>query len=385
MQPKERISIHESDARMKRGLALLESNGKSILENADGSFTVPSQTSDKTYEVRLLGDRFVCTCPDFEHREIDACKHIHAVKLWIAVRTQLQNEPKPKVFAEDAIPCDRCGSIRTMRYGKSGDKQTYYCKDCHRKFRESSLLKNARFNPEFVTLCLDLYFSGLSLRKIARTVANHFNIDVDFSTIYRWIQKYVPMVSEYVNSLAPQISKTWHADELFVKVKGGTHKGNHGIGTVWNIMDRETRFLIVSKLTLNRGIDDTIAAFREAANNAHGITPNKVYTDSLRHYNNGIAKTFPDAERITNCGIMKAYANNNRVERLNGTLRERTKVSRGWKTGKTPIAEGQRIHYNFVKPHIGLEGKTPAEASGLKLEEGKNKWLTLIQNASKED
>lgn len=111
---------------MTRGLALLQSNGKSILENADGSFAVPSKTSDKTYEVRLLGDRFVCTCPDFEYRQIDACKHIHAVKLWIAVRTQLQNEPKPKAFAHDSIPCDRCGSIRTMKYGKSGGRQTSY-------------------------------------------------------------------------------------------------------------------------------------------------------------------------------------------------------------------------------------------------------------------
>jgi hypothetical protein len=52
---------------MKRGLALLENNGKSILENADSSFAVPSQTSDRTYEVRLLGadNRYVCTCPDF--------------------------------------------------------------------------------------------------------------------------------------------------------------------------------------------------------------------------------------------------------------------------------------------------------------------------------
>jgi hypothetical protein len=54
-------------------------------------------------------------------------------------------------------------------------------------------------------------------------------------------------------------------------------------------------------------------------------------------------------------------------------------------TAKTPIAEGQRIHYNFVKPHMALEGKTPAEASGIKLEEMKNKWLTLIQNASKNE
>jgi putative transposase len=137
----------------------------------------------------------------------------------------------------------------------------------------------------------------------------------------------------------------------------------------------------VSKLTLNRGIDDTIGAFREAAENAHGITPEKVYTDSLRHYNSGIAKKFPDAERITNCGIMKAYANNNRVERLNGTLRERTKVTRGWKAGKTPIAEGQRIHYNFVKPHMAFEGKTPAEATGIKIE-GENKWRELVLKAT---
>lgn len=93
MQPKEKSFVNKSEARMKRGLALLESNRKSIVGNADGSFAVPSQTSDRTYEVTLLGDRFVCTCPDYEYRKIDACKHIHAVKLWIAVRTQLQNEP----------------------------------------------------------------------------------------------------------------------------------------------------------------------------------------------------------------------------------------------------------------------------------------------------
>ncbi|MFL6309790.1 MAG: transposase, partial [Nitrososphaera sp.] len=64
---------NESDARMTRGLALLENNGKSIIENADGSFAVPSQTNDIIYEVTLLGDRFVCTCPDFEYGKIDAC------------------------------------------------------------------------------------------------------------------------------------------------------------------------------------------------------------------------------------------------------------------------------------------------------------------------
>ena len=46
----------------------------------------------------------------------------------------------------------------------------------------------------------------------------------------------MPMVSEYVNSLSPQISRTWHADELFVKVKGGLTRAIMGLvwsGTLW--------------------------------------------------------------------------------------------------------------------------------------------------------
>jgi putative transposase len=66
---------------------------------------------------------------------------------------------------------------------------------------------------------------------------------------------------------------------------------------------------------------------------------------------------------------------------LNGTLRERVKVQRGWKSYDTSIAEGKRIQYNFVKPHMALKGKTPAEASGIEIN-GKNKWMELIKNAN---
>ena len=36
-----------------------------------------------------------------------------------------------------------------------------------------------------------------------------------------------------------------------------------------------------------------------------------------------------------------------------------------------------------MRPHEGLNGETPAERSGIKVD-GKNKWLTIIQNASVE-
>ena len=97
--------------------------------------------------------------------------------------------------------------------------------------------------------------------------------------------------------------------------------------------------------------------------NARGLTPDTVYTDSLRAYNSG-TNVFQNAKRVENCGIAKRQTNN-RIERMNGTLRERVKVQRGWKTKETPLAEGNRIQYNFVKPHIALDGKTPAQAAGV--------------------
>jgi len=101
-----------------------------------------------------------------------------------------------------------------------------------------------------------------------------------------------------------------------------------------------------------------------------------VFTDSLRHYNSGV-KIFANAKRVENCGISKRE-NNNRIERLNGTLRERVKVQRGWKTTKTPIAEGQRIHYNFVKPHMALNGKTPSQVAGMNIKG----WKELLKQAT---
>ena len=102
-----------------------------------------------------------------------------------------------------------------------------------------------------------------------------------------------------------------------------------------------------------------------------------MFTDSLRHYNSGV-KTFANAKRVENCGISKRE-NNNRIERLNGTLRERVKVQRGWKTSKTVLAEGNRLQYNFVKPHMALKGKTPAQIAGMDI----NGWKELLKKAIK--
>lgn len=48
----------------------------------------------------------------------------------------------------------------------------------------------------------------------------------------------------------------------------------------------------------------------------------------------------------------------------------------------SPIFIGMQQYHNFFREHMGLDGKTPAEAAGIRIE-GKNKILTVIQNASK--
>ena len=80
---------------------------------------------------------------------------------------------------------------------------------------------------------------------------------------------------------------------------------------------------------------------------------------------------------------MQGDHNNNKMERLNGEVRDREKVMRGLKKVDTPILTGYQIFHNYIREHGGLDGKTPAEACGIIIE-GENKWITLIQNAIKD-
>jgi len=79
---------------------------------------------------------------------------------------------------------------------------------------------------------------------------------------------------------------------------------------------------------------------------------------------------------------MSGDLNNNKMERMNGELRQREKVMRTLEKPDTMILSGMQIFHNYIRPHEALQGRTPSEAAGIKVE-GADKWLTLIQNASK--
>jgi len=41
-----------------------------------------------------------------------------------------------------------------------------------------------------------------------------------------------------------------------------------------------------------------------------------------------------------------------------------------------------KIYYNFIRPHMALDGKTPAQQARIDVDSNQN-WLSLIKKASK--
>lgn len=93
------------------------------------------------------------------------------------------------------------------------------------------------------------------------------------------------------------------------------------------------------------------------------------------------AQPNPQTKHIRHIALKSNY-NNNKMERTNGEVRDREKILRGLKKDDTATLKGYQLYHNFIRPHEALDGKTPSEACGITIE-GKNKWLTLIQNANK--
>jgi transposase-like protein len=112
-------------------------------------------------------------------------------------------------------------------------------------------------------------------------------------------------------------------------------------------------------------------------------------TDGLRAYQDAISKEFftlksPRTEHVRIPNI-RNRSNNNMVERLHGTIRQRNKVMRGLDGEATAqtMMNGLRIYYNFIRPHMALNGKTPAQQAKLVSDTEKVNWASLIKKATK--
>jgi len=135
-----------------------------------------------------------------------------------------------------------------------------------------------------------------------------------------------------------------------------------------------------------RTAKDVIALFEKSLKVAKK-KPISIYADGLPAYVKGYNKVFRTMQEdtrpklIRKVGLRAVYSNNS-VERLHGTLKDRLKPMRGLKGEETVriLLEGWVVHYNYVRKHQSLNGKTPTQICGIEL---KNDWYTLVKEAIK--
>ncbi|MFH0897725.1 MAG: IS6 family transposase [Candidatus Bathyarchaeota archaeon] len=274
--------------------------------------------------------------------------------------------------------CKYCGSESITKKGFVEGKQLYKCKDCGHRFYANNNFVKMRLDKSNIVTALNIYYDGLSLRKTQRNLEQIYGVKVSQVTILNWITKYSKLVKEYVTTLEPQLSGKWHEDETLLKCEGRNI-------WFWEMIDEDTKFLVASHVSGTRTLEDTIAVFRKGLDQ-NKKRPQKVCVDGSYVYRTAFNKVFYSryktdrVELVQRVGI-RARETNNIVERLHGTLKDRTRVMRGLKDQESTkaILEGYVIHYNYVKPHQTLKGKTPAQEAGIQV---KGNWKNLIEKAT---
>jgi len=273
-------------------------------------------------------------------------------------------EPQP-------IVCKWCGSTDVMKYGIRNGVQNYICRKCKRKFTAKDTPYHMQTPTEQIGAALNMFYDGLSLSAIARHLEETYKNPVNPSTVYRWILRYTSEAIRILDPLTPNVSETWVVDETVIKVAG--YKV-----WFWDIIDADTRFLLASHLSRGRTILDVAIVMQRAWKKADKA-PRFIISDAMPAYTDGIERVFgADALHIQTKGITHEI-NTNIIERFHGTVKDRTKVLRGFKTPQTAklILNGFLIHYNFFRPHMTLRHKTPAEMAGIK-SPAKN-WIDVVR------
>ena len=365
--------------RQMRGQAIHARQGQ-IERKSDTHYFVKSQSSDGIYDVISLESGWMCSCPDHYYRKV-CCKHIHAVEISLGMREVVQEDVTIPEVRIDA--CRKCQSHNVKKAGirknKSGNIQMFKCRDCSTKFSINLGFEGMRATPEQITISMNLYFNGESSRKVAQSL-KLTGADVSYKTVQNWTKKYVGLMDKYLKQLTPQVGESWRTDELYLKIKGDRKY-------LFAMLDSETRFWIAQMVAEHKGNDDVSPMFKDAKKTA-GKVPSVLISDGAANFhhawkNQYRAKNFlhKDTEHHRHVHF-KGDMNNNQIESFNSnTLRAREKVIRGIKKDDSAILTGMQIHHNYIRPHQGLNGDTPADRAGIRIE-GINKWKTIIQNAS---
>ncbi|MFP4000423.1 MAG: DDE-type integrase/transposase/recombinase [Thermoplasmata archaeon] len=287
--------------------------------------------------------------------------------------------------------CKSCQSEDVIKWGRSRGRQRFKCKSCKKTFLESETPSDKSTKKKIIATALQMYYSGTSVRDVVRCVKNTFQTKVYHVTVWKWVQEYGKKANNYLKDYTVEVGGEFHADETCIKCNGEKT-------WYWEVIDLDTRFILSTHLSESHRNEDAVKVFKDADKRADrkpdtvgtfdartASIENADYTFErkrtnlkLKNLDWGFDKIWYSRYKnerptfIHETGIRgkNEYGmDNNVIERFHGNLKDRYKVMRGLGEidSAKKILDGWVVHYNFFRPHMGLDDKTPAKAGGIEL------------------
>ena len=194
-----------------------------------------------------------------------------------------------------------------------------------------------RFPPEVIVLAVRWYLRyGLSYRDLEELLAER-GIQVDHVTLYRWVQRFTPVLIDAARPMRHTVGDQWFVDETYVKVAGVwryVYRAVDQHGQVIDVFVSRRRDIAAAR----RFFATALAAHRE---------PVEVVTDRAPALANVIDDLIPAALHNT------AQYQNNRVECDHGRLKARLRPMRGLKTDRSAsvVIHGHAFIQNLRRCH----------------------------------
>ena len=204
------------------------------------------------------------------------------------------------------------------------------------------------FPPDVIVLAVRWYLRfGLSYRDAEELLAER-GIEVDHVTVYRWVQRFTPLLAEAARPCRHRVGDRWQVDETYVKVAGRWRYVYRAIDQFGQVID-----VFVSPRR------DGIAArrFFERAIGTTKIMPSEVVTDLAPTYPVVLEELLPTAWHRTD-----RYANN-RIEADHGRLKARLRPMRGLRQEHSArvVIAGHAFVQNVRRGHYELAVEEPVK------------------------
>ena len=289
--------------------------------------------------------------------------------------------------------CSRCKGKHIKKNEKRktenrGLIQRYKCKDCNYRFTYDDGFFRMRNHPKKITCAIDLFYRGVSTRKVQEHFKAFYPYNSSHKSVYKWVVKYSDMISNFTGKLKINSGKEVQVDEM--EYHRRTNPTKKGVSKEWFIdsVDCKTRYMVGSKYFKSRGQKEIREVMNKIKYKTEGYVTT-ITTDGYTAYENVVKKTFGWSNkeqkyliRYNKVTASKGEGFNIMIERLHNSIRERTKTFRGFHgsvESAEAIMKGYEIFYNFIRKHQAIK-KCPYELAipQLELKNG-NKWLELIK------